>query len=91
MKKSILAAHGVGGHHERPAMSTEQQNREAFAAFVKKNLGDVAVMDNGRYISPKINNYWIIWEESRQRHPAQPCQTCEALARTVMMDQRGLA
>jgi hypothetical protein len=53
-------------------MTTEQQNREAFAAFVKKNLGDVAVMDNGRYISPKINNYWILWEESRQRHSAQP-------------------
>ena len=50
----------------------EQQNRETFAAFVKKNLGDVAVMDNGRYISPKINNYWLLWEESRQRHSAQP-------------------
>jgi hypothetical protein len=53
-------------------MSADQQNREAFAAFVKNNLGDVAVMDNGRYISPKINNYWLLWEESRQRHSAQP-------------------
>ena len=40
----------------------DQQNREAFADFVKTNLGDIAVMDNGRYISPKINNYWHIWE-----------------------------
>jgi hypothetical protein len=40
---------------------------QAFAAFVKKNLGDVAVMDNGRYISPKINNYWLLWEESREQ------------------------
>ena len=43
---------------------TDEQNRELFAAFVKKNLGDIAVMDGGRYISPKINNYWLVWQEA---------------------------
>ena len=41
---------------------TDEQSRELFAAFVKKNLGDIAVMDGGRYISHKINNYWLVWQ-----------------------------
>jgi hypothetical protein len=48
------------------------QNRHDFEAFVYQNLGDVAVMDNGRYISSKINNYWRLWEESRERYSAKP-------------------
>jgi hypothetical protein len=50
----------------------DAENRKLFAAFVKKNLGDIAVMDNGRYISPKINNYWLLWEESRQQYSESP-------------------
>lgn len=41
---------------------TDEQSRDLFAAFVKKNLGDIAVMDGGRYISHKINNYWLVWQ-----------------------------
>ena len=43
------------------------QGRERFEAFVKKNLGDIAVMDGGRYISPKINKYWLVWQEARKQ------------------------
>ena len=35
---------------------------EAFEAFVKSELGDIAVKDNGRYISPKICNYKRVWD-----------------------------
>jgi hypothetical protein len=36
-----------------------------FEAFVKRELGDVAVMDEGRYISPKIQKYWLTWQAAR--------------------------
>lgn len=45
--------------------STRDPMREAFEEVVKRDLGDVPVMDNGRYISPKINNYWLLWTASR--------------------------
>lgn len=40
---------------------TDEQQHAQFQAFVKAELGDIAVMDQGRYISPKIQNYWKIW------------------------------
>lgn len=42
-------------------------NRAAFEAFVRRELGDVPVTDNGRYISMKINNYWRTWNEAQQQ------------------------
>jgi hypothetical protein len=41
-----------------------------FEEFVKAELGDIAVSDNGRYISPKIQNYWKIWEHCKTTPPA---------------------
>lgn len=42
-------------------------NRVAFEEFVRNELGDVPVADNGRYISMKINNYWRTWQEAQQQ------------------------
>ena len=42
-------------------------NREEFEDFVKHELGDIAVFDDGRYISPKIQNYWLTWQASRKQ------------------------
>jgi hypothetical protein len=44
---------------------SEAQQREAFEALVRKELGDIAVMDGGRYISQKISNYWRCWQEGQ--------------------------
>ena len=41
---------------------TDDQYQSAFESFVKSELGDVAVKDQGRYISPKIQNYWLTWQ-----------------------------
>lgn len=38
-----------------------------FERFVRGELGDVPVKDNGRYISHKINNYWRVWQEASKR------------------------
>ncbi len=45
-------------------------NRTAFEEFVRAELGDIPVTDNGRYISGKINNLWRTWNEA-QRRPTQ--------------------
>ena len=52
-------------------------SREAFDEFVRRELGDVPVMDMGRYISPKINNYWRTWQAATGR--------CEDLLRQDML------
>ena len=44
----------------------DQADREAFEQFVRDELGDVPVMDNGKYISQKINNYWRAWRAGRE-------------------------
>jgi hypothetical protein len=41
-------------------------SRAAFETHVLKELGDVAVRDADRYISPKIQNYWLTWQASRK-------------------------
>ena len=55
-------------------MTTElkpDQMREEFEKFVREELGDIAVRDDGRYISPKINNYWRTWQAAwNRRQPA---------------------
>jgi hypothetical protein len=40
---------------------TESINAE-FEAYVKAELGDIAVVSEGRFISPKIQNYFKIWQ-----------------------------
>ena len=46
---------------------TDDQYRSEFEAFVNAELGDVAVTDQGRYISPKIQNYWRVWQAAIQK------------------------
>jgi hypothetical protein len=36
-----------------------------FEDLVANELGDVAVWDDGRYISPKIQRYFLIWEAAQ--------------------------
>ena len=37
-----------------------------FELFVRQELGDVAVYDGCRYISPKIHNYYKTWNAARE-------------------------
>jgi hypothetical protein len=39
---------------------SESINAE-FEAYVKAELGDIAVVSEGRFISPKIQNYFKVW------------------------------
>lgn len=32
-----------------------------FYEYVSTNLGDIPVLDNGKFISRKIHGYWILW------------------------------
>jgi hypothetical protein len=32
-----------------------------FYRFVTTNLGDVPVLDDGQFISKKIQGYWVVW------------------------------
>lgn len=34
---------------------------EEFVEFVKGELGDIPVLDQGAFISPKIQYYWAVW------------------------------
>jgi hypothetical protein len=43
------------------------QGSPEFEAFVRQNLGDIAVYDGNRYISPKIHNYWRTWQAATDR------------------------
>ncbi len=36
--------------------------KNAFETYVKTEMGDIAIFDEGKYISPKIQNYWKIWK-----------------------------
>jgi hypothetical protein len=47
-----------------PAQPAQPLTQQDFEGFVKDELGDVAVKNDGRYISPKIQNYWKIWQHS---------------------------
>lgn len=49
---------------EHPQQRTEQ-NQADFEMFVKNELGDIAVKDAGRYISPKIQNCWKVWQHCK--------------------------
>jgi len=40
---------------------SESINAE-FEAYVKAELGDIAVVSEGRFINPKIQNYFKIWQ-----------------------------
>ena len=41
-------------------------NKE-FEDYVAKELGDIAVVSEGRYISPKIQNYYKVWQHQEAR------------------------
>lgn len=56
------------------------KTREAFEAFVSSELGDVAVADEGRYISPKIQNYWLAWQAATARAMAEAVRAPDAVA-----------
>jgi hypothetical protein len=55
---------------EAPPAQRKPLTSKDFEEFVKAELGDIAVSDNGRYISPKIQNYWKIWEHYNTAPPA---------------------
>lgn len=40
---------------------SESINAE-FEAYVNAELGDIAVVSEGRFISPKIQNYYKVWQ-----------------------------
>jgi hypothetical protein len=45
---------------------SESINAE-FEAYVKAELGDIAVVSEGRFISPKIQNYYKIWNNQQTK------------------------
>jgi aconitase A len=45
-----------------------------FEAYVKAELGDIAVVSEGRYISPKIQNYYKVWQHQEARLSAAKSQ-----------------
>lgn len=49
----------------------------AFEAFVRTELGDIAVKDGGKYISPKINNYWRVWQAAQSEYAEAETQAQE--------------
>ena len=55
----------------------ESKERDQFASFVKQELGDIAVMDDGKYISPKIQKYWLTWQFSRQEETERCAQIAD--------------
>jgi hypothetical protein len=69
-----LAANAPLAASAQPAV---QPTPKDFEEFVKAELGDIAVSDNGRYISPKIQNYWKIWEHCKTTPPPAPVQEPE--------------
>lgn len=58
---------------------TDKQRQADFEAFVRTNLGDVPVMDGGRYISPKINSYWLLWTASRKLALEEAAASCAGM------------
>jgi hypothetical protein len=43
-------------------LQAQPDERQRFETFVRQEMGDVAVMDRDRYISPKIQKYWLTWQ-----------------------------
>lgn len=46
----------------------EYQDYTQFCDFVRKQLGDIPVLDEGRFISPKIVYYWAAWRVETEIH-----------------------
>lgn len=55
---------------------SESINAE-FEAYVKAELGDIAVVSDGRYISPKIQNYYKVWNHQQTRITELQAQLAE--------------
>lgn len=45
---------------------SESINKE-FESYVKTELGDIAVVNEGKFISPKIQNYYKVWQHQAAR------------------------
>lgn len=45
---------------------TINTSRREFEEHVKNEMGDIAVFEGGRYISPKIHSYWLVWQAARE-------------------------
>lgn len=45
--------------------NSQEFSDKVFEDFVKAELGDAAVKDSGRYISPKISNYKRVWDHCK--------------------------
>lgn len=55
-----------------------------FEAYVKSELGDIAVVSEGRYISPKIQNYYKVWQHLQ----AQLADAQKDAARWIPLGER---
>ena len=64
-------------------MAEKEKMRERFEAFVRDELGDIPVMENGRYISMKINNYWRTWQAAMSSKEADSKASSEPFAGVV--------
>lgn len=61
----VIAAHIFSKHAYITAVNIEKESDIEFERFVKNELGDIPVKENGRYISMKISNYRKIWDYAR--------------------------
>ncbi len=54
---------------------------EDFVKFVTTELGDIPVLDNGRFISQKIGNYWKCWRFAKAlpKSSSEPVQTIRSI------------
>jgi len=67
---------------------SESINAE-FEAYVKAELGDIAVVSEGRFISPKIQNYYKIWNNQQTKITELESQV-EALKQTDTVELYGM-
>lgn len=64
--------------------------REAFEKFVDSELGDVAVSDNGKYISPKIQKYWLTWQAATSAQSERIARLEEALRAVFAVSEKAV-
>ncbi len=53
----------TASHHLK--LKQEHDGQAEFQRFVKSELGDIAVLDDDKFVSKKIKTYWRVWCASR--------------------------
>lgn len=69
-------------------MNRDEVIRKDFEDFCRKELGDVPVLDGGRYISQKISNYWRLWNEATQQEADRAAKILEDAANRLEGDRK---